>query len=274
MSSRIGLQTFTIRRHLRSPGAIDGAFAEVAALGIHAVELAYVKLKPAYIDALEAAGERHGIDFCSSQITFAILDKERDWVVRFHEQLQCPRTAVSVLPFPASRGNRDKLLNFADKLEALGAWYRGRGIQLCFHHHDFEFRRYGDDLGLDLLLGSTSPEHVALELDTYWAHRGGRSPQDMINDLNGRVQVVHLRDYRIRPRLFELLPTDTELGAGNLDLKRIIQTCQATNVPLLAIEQSTSTPYASVERSVSHLHSLGFSHLLRRPVPATQGDTA
>ena len=270
---RIGLQTFTVRRHLKSPAAIDGSFARLAALGVTAVELAYVKLQPAYIDALRAAGEAHGIRFMSSQITYDYLDKERDWVASLHARLECPITAVSVLPFNVIRGGRDKLLAFAEKLEKLGQWYRERGIQLCFHHHDFEFRRYGDDIGLDVLLANTSAQNLGLELDTYWAQRGGRAPHDLINDLAGRVRVVHLRDYTIRWKYFELLPKDAELGAGNLDLARIIGAACDQQVTLLAIEQDTKTPFESLARSLEHVRALGFAELLGAPDSETSHDS-
>ncbi len=269
MTPQIGLQTFTIRRHLRSPGAIDHAFATMARLGLQAVELAYVKLRPEYVDALESAGRTHGIAFRSSQITFKFLDEQRDWAVRLLEQLGCPVTAVSVLPFSAIRGGRDELLRFNEQLDGLGQWYREHGVQLCFHHHDFEYRRYGDELGMDLIVQNTSEDNVAIELDTYWTQRGGRAPHDVINDLAGRVKVVHLRDYALRRRLFELLPRDAELGAGNLDIDRIVRACRDRQVQLLAIEQATNTPWESVGRSVQHLRDLGFAALFDNPTTST-----
>lgn len=277
MSPQIGLQTFTIRRHLRSPAAIDGAFEHMAALGLRAVELAYVKLRPEYVDALELAGRRHGVAFRSSQVTFRFLDEQREWAIRLLAQLECPLTAVSVLPFRAIRGGRDALLRFAEQLEALGQWYRDHGVQLCFHHHDFEYRRYGDELGLDLILDNTSAANVALELDTYWTQRGGRSAHDVINDLEGRVKVVHLRDYRLRRRLLELLPHDAELGAGNLDIGRIVRASCDRQVALLAIEQATNSPWESVGSSVRHLRALGFGALFDNPTDSIDtentGDT-
>ena len=273
MPTRIGLQTFTIRRHLKSPGAIDGAFAKIAAMGIETIELAYVKLGQEYIEALQQAGRRHDIAIDSTQLTFRFLDRERERVAKIHERLDCRHTAVSVLPWKVIRGGRDHMLAFAEAVEALGKWYRERGIQLSFHHHDYEFRRYGETTGLEVLLQNTSSENVGLELDTYWTQRGGRSPQDAIRDLDGRVKVVHLRDYTIRPRYFELLPSDTELGAGNLDLTRIVDACCDKQVHLLAIEQNTRTPLQSVQRSVEHLRALGYSNLLRPTAPEAGHDT-
>ncbi len=270
---RIGVQTFTVRRHLKSPAAIEESFARLAGMGVTAVELAYVKLQPAYIDALVEAGRRHGIEFLSSQITFNFLDKQRDQAARFLEQLDCAITAVSVLPLRVIRGGRDELLAFAAQLEALGEWYRERGIRLCFHHHDFEFRRYGDEIGLDVLLANTSAANLGLELDTYWAQRGGRAPHDLINDLGARIKVVHLRDYTIRWKYFELLPKDAEFGAGNLDLVRIIRACCDQQVALLAIEQDTKTPFDSLQRSLAHVRALGFGALLGAPDTETSHDS-
>ena len=262
MATRIGLQTFTVRRLLKTPVAIDTGFARLAAMGLGAVELAYVKLEPKFIDALEAAGKQHNIEFRSSQIKFDILDKQRDWMLRLHEQLACTNTAVSVLPFSVIRGNRDDLLVFSEKLEALGQWYKERGIQLCFHHHDFEFRPYGDALGFDQIVANTSPENVGLELDSYWLQRSGVTPQAMIRRLGSRVKVLHLRDYRVRLRLFDMLPGDAELGAGNLDITQIIRASLEAEIPLLAIEQNTRTPYESLDRSLAHVRELGFGDLL------------
>jgi sugar phosphate isomerase/epimerase len=259
--TRIALQTFTVRKFLKSPTAIESGFARIREAGLQAVELAYIKLKPEEINAVERASKDHGITVGSSQITFDFLDRQRDWVLKLHEQLECKFTAVSVLPYRAIRGKREHLLQFAEKLEALGSYYQQRGLQLCFHHHDFEFRHYGDDVGLDLLLANTSPENVGLELDTYWVARGGRSPQDMIDDLQGRVKVVHLRDFQLLRRHFTLSAQDCALGQGNLDFRRIVDSCVANKVHYMAIEQATDEPFAEVARSVAHLKHLGYDAL-------------
>ncbi|QFU75449.1 sugar phosphate isomerase/epimerase [Halioglobus maricola] len=259
--TQFALQTFTVRKYLNSPQAIDTGMRRIRECGLNAIELAYVKLEKPEMDAMATASRSHDITVGSSQITFDILSKRREWVLEFHEQLGCQRTAVSVLPFMAIQGGRDRLLRFADQLEELGRFYRERGVQLMYHHHDFEFRHYGDEIGLDLLMNNTSPEHVALELDTYWTARGGKSPQQLITDLAGRAQVVHLRDLRLKKKLFSLAPTDCALGDGNLDVRRIVNACVEQGVKYMAIEQATSNPYEEVARSVAHLKQLEFSAL-------------
>jgi sugar phosphate isomerase/epimerase len=258
----LGVQTFTIRRDMKTPAAIDASFARLAAMGLSAVELAYIRWRPEIVQAVQAAADRHGIAIASSQITFKLLDARREAMLQFHEQLDCRTSAVSVLPWPAILGGAAQMLRFAGRLDALGAWYRERGLQLCFHHHDFELRNYGDETGLALLLRNTEPANVALELDTYWAARGGFSPQALIDRLQGRVRVVHLRDFRLQRGLVGPKPSDAALGRGNLDIAAIVAACEAQSVQHMAIEQASDKPWDGLAASVAHLRALGYDRLL------------
>ncbi|MEM1113350.1 MAG: hypothetical protein AAGI11_15665 [Pseudomonadota bacterium] len=247
---------------MKSPAAIDASFARLASLGLGAVELAYIRWQPAIVEAVASASNRHGIAVASSQITFKLLDTQRDAMLRYHQLLQCETSAVSVLPLPAILGGRDALLRFAQRLNTLGAWYKERGLQLCFHHHDFELRRYGEDLGLFLLAQNTDPINVAFELDTYWATRGGLSPQLLIEQLKGRVRVVHLRDFCLQRGLLGPRPEDAALGRGTLDIAAIIAACQSTDVQHMALEQASGKPWDGIADSVAYLRHLGYGYLL------------
>jgi len=261
-SPKVSLQTFTIRRFTKSPNAILSALAKVKALGINAIELAYIRLKKEEMAAVAQASKEHNIDVGSSQITFDFLSKNRDWVLDFHlQQLDCQTTSVSVLPHKAIVGDESALLRFAEQLDQLGQYYRERGLKLCFHHHDFEFRRYGDKTGLAHLMDNTDPNNIGLVIDCYWSQHGGKAPHDLILQLKDRVNVIHLRDYTVQRKFFEMSPNDAALGDGNLDINRIIKSCHEANVSYMAIEQSTKQPYQMIEKSVKHLHQLGFSHL-------------
>jgi len=262
MQPKISLQTFTVRRYLKSPKAIERAFARIKETGINAVELAYTKLGKDEIEAVARASKEHDIDIGSSQITFDFLQKNRDWVLEFHLQhLGCEFTSVSVLPHKFVVGDESALLGFAEQLDELGAYFRERGLNLAFHHHDYEYRQYGEKVGLDLLMENTSSKNVDLVLDCYWTQRGGRSPQDMIRGMNGRIKVIHLRDYGVQRKLFDMQPTDLALGQGNLDINEIIQSCKDTDVRYMAIEQSTKAPFEQLQISVDYLKENGHGGL-------------
>ena len=259
---KIAVQTFTVRKHLKSLVAIEKTFSQLHGMGVNAVELARIKWRPAEIDVIEKVTKKLNMVVGSTQNTFDFLSKKFEWSVKLHKQLNCKNVVVSVLPMRCILGNKDTMYEFAFQLEKLGRAYQKEGLKLLFHHHHFEFQQYGDELGLDIILNNTSPEYVGLVLDTYWLQRGGKTPQDVITDLAERVEVVHLRDYRIRWKYLDLLPTDAELGQGNLNFVKIIESAKAANVAFMPIEQETKTPFESLETSINHLKSLQYAELL------------
>ena len=79
MNSRLALQTFTVRKFLKSPAAIERCFARIKAAGINAVELAYIDLKADAINAVAQACEHNNMVVGSSQISFDFLNRHLDF---------------------------------------------------------------------------------------------------------------------------------------------------------------------------------------------------
>ncbi|SHI02634.1 hypothetical protein [Clostridium grantii] len=48
---------------------------------------------------------------------------------------------------------------------------------------------------MDILFESFDHRYVQFELDTYWVQQGGCTPQDWIPKVDGRMGVVHFKDY-------------------------------------------------------------------------------
>jgi len=246
---------------MKTPDAIESTLARLQGMGISAIELARIKWVPAEINTVERVTKELGMEIGSTQNTFNFLRKKFDWSVKLHRQLNCQYLAVSVLPMRCILGNQQTLCDFAVALEKLGAAYRQQGLRLLFHHHHFEFKKYADALGLDILLSHTTAENLGLVLDTYWLQRGGRTPHDTILELSERVDVVHLRDYRVQWKYLDLLPADAELGGGNLNFGKIIESCKSADVAYMAIEQETRLPFDDIAKSVNHLKALQFQEL-------------
>ncbi|GHE91304.1 sugar phosphate isomerase/epimerase family protein [Thalassotalea profundi] len=265
-SPQISLQTFTIRHHMKTPQKVEASYARLKNMGINAVELAYMKLTQPYINAVKKSCEQLEMKVATSQIKFDILQKDFDWVIDFHQQLNCNITSVSVLPLSVILGNKQNWLDFAKSLNELGARYQEKGINLLFHHHDFEFAHFvaedgTSESGLNLLMNQTDSDNVGLVIDTYWAQKGGCSPSELIKQMKGRVQAIHLRDYNLKPRLLTMKPYDCELGKGNLNIQNIIEACKHSEVKYMAIEHASKKPFESIELSSTYLKDMGYQHL-------------
>ena len=155
-------------------------------------------------------------------------------------------------------------IEIAKKLAAFCKWaselakkYKEHGIQLCYHHHDFEFIRSGAGTRFDVILDNMS-EDMHFVIDTYWTTKAGINVERLLERLNGRVRGVHLRDYALYRRFIGRNPANYALGDGVIDFNWIIEAAKAAGVDYGAIEQNTSHPYSEIAKSVDHLKSIGY----------------
>jgi sugar phosphate isomerase/epimerase len=120
--------------------------------------------------------------------------------------------------------------------------------------------------------------HVGLEIDVHWVARGGLDPVRTLQRYAGRVELVHLKDYRIalltdadlralaagEPGAFVSNVQFAEVGEGNLDFPAIIRTATDIGAAYLLVEQDERygrTALECLQTSYDNLVGMGFAHL-------------
>ncbi|MDC7233697.1 MAG: sugar phosphate isomerase/epimerase [Spirochaetales bacterium] len=258
MKTELALQTFTIRKFLKKEADRNKAFRQMKKAGVSGIELARVSFTPPVIAHINKLRKRENIDVLSTQIKLDTILKDLDWTIEFHKMLECPRAVVSVISHKHLKKGRSGLKEYGALLNDTGKTLKEEGIQLLFHHHNYEFVPLAgeeDVDGMTVLLEVLDPEYVNLVLDTYWLQRSGHDPAAFIRSMSGRVKGVHLRDMTLKGPLWNPGIRDCALGEGNLDFKGILEACEEAGVEYAAIEQDSSDPWKSVERSLAHLDS-------------------
>ncbi len=117
---------------------------------------------------------------------------------------------------------------------------------------------------------------MGFELDVHWIQRGGAEPIKIIQQYEGRVKLLHLKDFRIAKldasplakgdapgfmQNFLGLIEFAEVGAGNLDFKAIIDTGLACGAQYFFVEQDSTygrDPFESLRISADHLRKWGY----------------
>ncbi|MBV1686712.1 sugar phosphate isomerase/epimerase [Novosphingobium sp. G106] len=108
------------------------------------------------------------------------------------------------------------------ELVALGAKCRAAGLIFAYHNHWWDvIPLEGGETPLDIILRSTSPTDVAIELDLAWAWYGGVAPLDLLARLGPRVASMHLKDI---DRQLGKSTTDhaVVIGAGEMDYAALL----------------------------------------------------
>lgn len=247
----ISVQMYT----LRDAVAADylGTLRAVAELGYRAVEL--VTLGNLTAPALRQELDTLGLAASGMHVAFDRLESDTEHALREVIALGAPYVIVPYTP-PERRKNADAYRRLGQSLNTIGRAAQQHGLQLCYHHHDFEFERFNNATGLAILLEESDPTLVQAEIDVYWAAKAGVDPVQLISGLTGNVPLVHLKDMAATAA-----GEFAEVGSGTLDFPAILAAGDAAGVVFYVVEQDVCQrpPLESVGMSLTYLRSLGRS---------------
>lgn len=260
----------------------DYTFQRVKEAGLSYFELSQVDMTDEFIDQVLEASQKHGVTVMSTSLNYKPLfgtargldlEKDLDRIIDVNKKLGVTYVRDSLIPKTCIH-NEEGYYKAAEDLNYYGKLLKEQGLKLYYHNHHFEFEKYHGKTGFELLTENTDPEYVGFELDVHWISRAGQNPVDWINRLSNRVDLVHLKDYRIyfpdgepSPDIFhrEQCIQFAEIGEGNLDMKSIIEASLKAGAIYLPIEQDQTygrDPFDCVRTSVKNLKQLGYEALL------------
>ena len=248
----------------------------VAKLGVKEIELSKVPVNRETVPEIEALCKELGLHACAmnagfdSDASLNVTDN-LDEIAEYANRLNCGYVRIGSLPSWVY-GKEDAHYRYVEKLEAFAERFAKYGVKFYHHHHEFEFQRYNGKYGMEILMENT--KLVGFEMDTHWLQFAGQNPVDWIKRMQGRADLVHLKDYRIimppegvsgevkspkevRKKVVQF----AEIGTGSLDMPGIINACIETGVKYMPIEQDTSyklCPYESIRISVENIRKMGF----------------
>jgi sugar phosphate isomerase/epimerase len=126
--------------------------------------------------------------------------------------------------------------------------FAGEGIRLGYHNHAQEFKPNKDgSVAYEQLVYRTE---LDLEIDTFWAYAAGVDPVALLNRLQKRVPVIHIKDGFENG---EGMP----LGKGTAPVKAVYETAKKYGIPMV-VESETLKPsgLAETDICIKYLRSL------------------
>jgi sugar phosphate isomerase/epimerase len=250
----IGLQLSTLNAMAKAD--LAGTLKQIHAVGYQEVELTPVAYtRPP--DQLRKVLAESGLKAPSGHFEYTDLPQQfeyakalgLDWIV-------CP-----MLP-KAQWTSIPGFRTAARQFNEWGKHARDLGMRFAFHNHDYEFRRFGDVTGYDILIKETDPNLVFLELDCYWVTQAGFDPVDMLHQLRRRVRMLHIKDRKPGfPASNDMTASSahfTEVGTGGIDWPHIIAAARKLQIEHYFIEQDhiDGPPIESVRSSYNYLRKI------------------
>jgi len=255
----IGIQLWTLRETL--PKDVKGVLAQVAKAGFKEVETFGFSPKDnaffgTSVTDFKAILDANGLKATSNHFDFNNYIKTGDL-----SDLKSYIAAAKVLgseyvtiPYiiPELRGtSADDYKKLAAGINKVAQQCHDAGLKLAYHNHDFEFTKFGNTNGYEILLNETDPKLVDFELDLYWAVRAGHNPLDLFKQHPGRFTMWHVKDMDKAN-----IALNAEIGKGSIDFKAIFAQAKLSGMKRFFLEHETNytpNPLESIKTSFDYI---------------------
>lgn len=275
----MGVQMMMFGGKVREEGAY-AVIEKLAQLGFRCVEISQIPMTAENVKAIKDACDACDVKVAACSAGLDPLPRIRESLSTDFEKIvdDCKTLNTSLLRIPmlpfSCLGSFDKALEFVMRAEEMAERLAAHDIELYYHNHHHEFEKYNGQYLMDIIRERT--KLLGFELDVFWIQRGGENPVTYIREFEGRIKLLHLKDYRIKIDL-ELLGDDpdlesiiaafngavqfAEIGAGSLPIKEIIDTGLACGSEYFLVEQDDTygrDPFDCVKDSRDALVELGY----------------
>lgn len=259
---KVGIQLYSVKRTINASKDPLDTLKKVAEMG-------YRYWEPAQVPYLKELG--FGLGELPAKEVRKLLDAYGVKVIGVHLNPIEPENLAAGMEYYAELGcmrvgwtgsfyeNKEALLKRCEAYNLAGKMAKERGMRFYYHNHFHEFQRFDGEYVLDILLKNTDPELVSLELDTFWAARGGVNPVEIMEKHRDRIILLHQKDFakdageplvvfekRLDPnsvitsQVYQKIrrpESFTEVGTGTLDIQSYIDAGNKIGVPYILLEQ-------------------------------------
>ena len=241
---KVGIQTYTIRDYCKTIEDIDKTLAELSSWGVKDIQISGIG-KVDWNELAETV-KKYNMEVCVTHTSFERMINETDAVIDEHINLGCDCLGIGAMPGEYER-TEEGVDKFISDLIPVAKRMRDRGVHLAYHNHDFDLKLYGEKSILDRMLELDS-DLLWFVPDVAWLHIAGENPTEYLKKMQGRVKVLHFKDYnpvegQEHPWAF------TELGKGVVDLKACYETAKKMGIPYIMFEQDNNWTVDAMQSS-------------------------
>ncbi|RFS19235.1 sugar phosphate isomerase/epimerase [Chitinophaga silvatica] len=237
----IGLQLYSLRELI--PTDVKGTLKEVALAGYTQVELYGFNIKDQFWglkpEQLKKILDENNLKPVSGHFNMSPYFKTGD-----EAELKAAIGAAKVLGLkyitipwlePDIRTSAMDYKTLAKRLNHAGQLCKNAGLKLAYHNHDFEFIRYGNETGMDILLKDTNKKLVDFEMDIYWVIRSNLQPYALFKANPGRFTMWHIKDMDQSNHNL-----NAEIGTGTINYKDIFKLAKLSGMKYFFVEHESN----------------------------------
>ncbi len=249
---KIGVQLYTIRGFMNTAEDIRESFKKLKALGYDTAQTAGCAIP---YEEFGRIAKEEGIEIIGTHDSFELMCNDFDKALENHKALDTKIMGIGGF----IRDDFNDYKEFVVKANEVGKKLKPIGGKFTYHNHYQEFAKLGgnDFTVMDYLADNLDKDTTSFVLDTHWVQRGGGDVCAWIKKLKDRIDILHLKDYRVDyDGNGGFIPNFAEIGEGNLNWEGIMEVAAEANVKYYVVEQDfcNGDPFDSLKLSSEYLH--------------------
>ena len=255
---KIGAQWYSARNYLQDREGIEQAFIKTKKLGYDCAQFSGAPnggdFDPVFLKEMI---DKYDLPINLTHISWDKITGNLDEEIKKHKAIGCYNIGLGGISadWMVDKEQFDKFI--ATLNDDVLPKITDNGCKFFYHNHCFEFTKIdGGKVALDYLMEKAPL--LNLTLDTHWIHRGGASVVDYIEKYAGRIECVHLKDYKMHK-------WDVKFGAvgeGNLDWGKIMPALEKAGVKYAFVEQDDAPdlgePFDKLKQSIDYIRKIGY----------------
>lgn len=239
------IQLYTLR-DLDEP--LPTVLERVGETDFDGVEFAFA-VADADLDSVVETLDRTGLGVAGVLVGHEQLTESLEETIEVTDRLGCDSIGLSWLG-PERFASVEAVEETAGMLTDFGDRLADHDRRFLYHNHDQEFTDLGDRSAYDLLVEEVG-ESVRFELDVGWALAGGHDPIALLERLDGRTPLVHMKDTDAARAV------PVEIGNGDVDMDACARAAREGGAEWLVYEHDfPDFPVRSLEHGAETLSKL------------------
>ena len=252
---QIGAQLYTLREQCQTLDDFALTLRKVADIGYKTVQVSGTC--PYEAQWLREQLDKNGLQCVLTHIPVPKLVGETAQVIADHHAFGCENIGLGWYAFNEEKED-ETFAHFLETFSPVAQDIRAGGRYCMYHNHDNEFKRApgsGRKIILEKLAEEIPADIMGFTLDTFWVQAGGGDPAQWVQNLAGRVPVIHLKDFSYGRKM-------AVVGEGNINFDRIFGAAEKAGTKFMLVEQDDCNgedPLECLRRSYAYLKSCGFN---------------
>lgn len=250
-----GLNLYSIRNLIQSESDFMDTSLKLRDMGYSCMQYSGGPYDP---EVMRRVSRTSGLPIVVTHVPLDRILNDTDALMREHAYFGCKNIGLGKLPNDMLL-NRELYKATVDKLELSAEKMAGEGFSFFYHNHQFDLYQIDGKPAIDYMIECAPSIHFIL--DTYWLQYGGVSIMDYVEKMSGRIEFVHLKDYKVAARkdgdniIFK--PTFAPVGDGTTNFKALVPKMLEAGTKYFLVEQDDAAkhpdPLVPIKRSIDYL---------------------